>query len=495
MKKIVFQILVLVVLFSSSFHATAQSNDAKQKFIKKEIAAYLKSEMKAEHIPGLSYAVVENGKIIAEGAYGFSNIELQSPVNIHTRFAIASISKTFTATAIMLLAQQGKLSLEDPINKYLDSLPETWKNITIRHLLSHTSGIRDNEADFPAYPIVDVDYKKEYTNAEIIRKAIDAPLNFKPGERWAYCNTGFQFLGFIIEKISGEKLPEFMKENIFAPLDMNETSYFNVSTIIPNRATGYTIDDDDPSHTLKNGHYMGTFFCSMGDCGIITTAGDMAKWSLALDSGKIVGKKCFEQMWTPSKLLSGIDVNFFGSSYGLGWKISDYRGYNVIGHDGSLWNGYTSSFIHFSDLHLTVIVLDNQYSANPDNISYAIAGFCNNALASISRLEPAGNADTSTMQKVNILLREIINDNLDTLLVTTGFKQRMNPVTKLMIGDTAHLPVISYINSDMFGGNKLLRYGIPIKKIDYYKLQFPGGAGYLSLYLTANNKIADWMEY
>src|SRR6185503_5493801 len=225
--------------------------------IKKEIDNYIRSEMIKQQIPGLSYAVISNGKIIDSGVYGYANVELKAPVTAHSLFNIGSIGKTFTATAILLLQKDGNLSIDDPINIYLDSLPDSWKSITIKHLLTHTSGIKDYAFDFPGYPFIPKDRKQEITEAQFIRMATNLPLNFQPGERWAYSNSNFVLLGFIIHKVSGKLQGEFMKERIFDPLGLKETRYTNVSEVIPNRVSGYLLDDDNK---LINGIYVSNFF-------------------------------------------------------------------------------------------------------------------------------------------------------------------------------------------------------------------------------------------
>src|SRR5215470_9104476 len=159
MKHLIYLFLLHLFLICSGQQATVLSSSGK------EIDNYIKAVMKAKLIPALSYAVVRNGIIIDSGAYGFANVELRAPINSHTLFNIGSIGKTFTSTAIMLLQKDGKLSLNDPINKYLDSLPASWNKITIRHLLSHTSGIKDYAHDFPGYPYIDKDRKQEITEA------------------------------------------------------------------------------------------------------------------------------------------------------------------------------------------------------------------------------------------------------------------------------------------------------------------------------------------
>lgn len=460
---------------------------------KEKIDNNIKAEMKAGQIPGLAYAVVMNGKIIDSGAYGLSNVELKSPVTMRTKFNLGSVGKTFTATAIMLLVKEGKLSLDDPINKHLDSLPDSWKQITVRNLLSHTSGIRDYVGDFPGYPLIEKrDRKRDYKEAEFIRMATELPLNFTPGERYAYSNSNFVLLGFIVHKISGETLPAFMKKNVFDKLGMHETVYMTQTDIIPNRAHGYLLND---SNKLINGNYISDFFSSTGDMGVTTTAGDMAKWSLALGSGKILGKETLAQMWTPEKLSNGGVSNFFGGTYGLGWNISDHRGYKEIGHSGSFMNGYTANYKRFDDLNLTVIILTNLNPTNIGRLSYSIAGSFVPGLSGIEHIKPATTTDKSSVEKVKLILTGIITDKIETALVTEDFIKRINPITRSIMVDTAHLPSVTYISSDMVTNRKLYRYNIPIEKINYYKLEFPGETAWLSLYITADNKIADWRVY
>jgi D-alanyl-D-alanine carboxypeptidase len=454
-------IFITFCLLCSSFHSIAQKKEAVWNAHKKEIDAYIKAEMKTEQIPGFSYAVVSNGKMIDSGAYGWANVELKAPVTSHTLFNIGSIGKTFTATAIMLLQKDGKLSINDPINKYLDSLPDAWKSITIKHLLSHTSGIKDYAHDFPGYPFIEKDRKQEITEAQFIRMATNVPLNFQPGERWAYSNSNFVLLGFIIHKLSGKSTGEFMKGRIFEPAGMKETRYTDVKEIIPNRASGYLLDEDD-SNKFINGLYVSNFFSKMGDMGILTTATDLARWSMAQDDKKVLDKQTLEQMWTPSKLNNGLEaMGIVGANYGLGWGVMDHRGNKEIGHSGSFINGYTAILSRFPDKHFAVIVLTNLNPTNAQWISYNIAGFYFPELKSIDRLKPDANADSSLEKNVYALMDGLASDNLDTSLVTASFKQRINPITKLAFNGPK--PVLNFVHTDLIT-NKLQRYGVPVKK-------------------------------
>jgi len=490
-KFFLFPIIFLLITFS--FRSTAQTHKT-SKIHKQEIDEYIKTEMTAEQIPALTYAVVLNGKIIDSGAYGLVNLELRVPANIHSLFNIGSIGKTFTASAIMLLQKDGKLSINDPINKYLDSLPASWKTITIKHLLSHTSGIKDYAHDFPGYPFIEKDRKQEITEGEFIQKATSLPLNFQPGKRWAYSNSNFVLLGFIIHKVSGKPQGEFMKERIFDPLGLKETRYTNVSQIIPNRVSGYLLDDDNKP---INGAYISNFFSTMGDMGIITTATDLAKWSMALDDVKLLDKQTLQQMWTSSILNNGAEVmGVLGPNYGLGWTLYYHRGYMEIGHGGSFINGYTANLSRFPEKHLAVIVLTNLNPTNVSWIGYNIAGFYIPELKGIDQLKAEQNGDTSLNTKVYSLLDGLGTNNLDTSLVTASFKQRINPIAQIVFKPEAGSKrSLYFVHTDKIINKALSRYGAQVEKINYYKFKFRGETHYLAIYFTADDKIADMRGY
>jgi CubicO group peptidase (beta-lactamase class C family) len=164
------------------------------------IDEYVKAEMAEQHIPGLSISVVRDGRIVFAKTYGMANVEFNAPATNDTEFAIASMTKSITASAIMLLVQDGKLSLDDTITKFFDDLPESWRTITIRHLLSHTSGIKDHYRDFPFYPPLTINRKLEYTDEEFIKAHTDGGLNFTPGTQFAYSSSGFSLLGLVIKR-------------------------------------------------------------------------------------------------------------------------------------------------------------------------------------------------------------------------------------------------------------------------------------------------------
>jgi len=500
----------LLFFVASTFFLFFSCNNKNSNITKQELEKYLQAEMQKQQIPGLTYAIVSNGKIIDSGALGFANVGLKVPVSLNSKFNIGSIGKTFTATSIMLLQRDGKLSIHDPINKYFDSLPASWNTITIKHLLTHTSGVRDYCQDDPSYPLIGgatgegLEQRKiEISQDEFIKLATSSPLNFTPGKRFAYSNSNYFLLGFIIQKLSGQSLSEFMSERLFAPSGMTETSRENVSAIVPGRASGYNLDD---SNKLINGAYISNFYSSQGDMGIVTTAKDLARWMFALEGEKILDKESLRQMWTPCKLENGFEPmdafgnGSYGYSYGLGWELACHNGYIEIGHGGDFMNGFSARLVHFPEKKLTIVVLTNLQPwkiSQPGIDVYKMAGYYVPELNAINHFKTTSLADNSLNKTVsefyNILRRK---GAYDTSIVTINFKERANPIVEVLYAEN-QLPSLSDIDvtcikTDSLEERKLVRWGAPVKKINYYRITDENKTPmYMAIYFTAENKIAD----
>jgi len=302
---------------------------------------YIKGEMDKRQIPGVALNIIQNGKSIKTAAYRLANIELQAPVKPETVFEIGSITKQFTAAGILLLAQQGKLSVDDKITAHLKSAPDSWTNITLRHLLTHTSGLK-NYTGLDGFELT-----KHLTQEQFIKAIAVQPREFAPGESWKYCNTGFNLLGFIIENVSGEKYWDFMGARIFRPLGMDSTGDRRPGRIIPNRAAGY----EQANHVLINRDYDLTDVFSAG--AIVSTVLDLAKWNAALDGEGLLDAHSKEQMWTAARLNSGKP-----EKYGFAWFLDSVEGHPNIGHSGAT-SGFSASIQRFPDDHLAVILLTN----------------------------------------------------------------------------------------------------------------------------------------
>ena len=297
----------------------------------------------AKHqIPGLALQVMQHGQTTKQAAYGFANLEWQIPATTETVFEIGSVTKQFTGACIMLLVEEGKLSLDDKISQHLPHTPASWKEITVRHLLTHTSGLKNYTG------VAGFELARHLTSAQFIAKAGELPIMFAPGEKFSYCNTGYNLLGFIIENVSGQSYWDFLTERILQPLHMTATTKREPSRVLKWRASGY---EKGKTNELVNRDVDYTDLFSAGE--IVSTLGDLAKWDAALDSEKLLKNSSKTQLWTSGKLNDGT-----ATGYGFGWFLQPLSGHKNIGHSGST-SGFSASNQRFPDDDLQIIVLCN----------------------------------------------------------------------------------------------------------------------------------------
>lgn len=346
-------LVLLVCLLLALTPCVAQDAQAKK------VDDFVAAEMQKQRIPGVSLAVVRNGQIIFAKGYGFANVEHQVPVKPETIFQSGSVGKQFTATAVMMLVEDGKLSLDDKISKYLPLAPESWKDITVRHLLTHTAGTADYPDDF--------DFRRDYTEDELVKRAAIIPLEFRPGEKHRYSNLGYAMLGVLIGKVAGKFYGDFLQERIFKPLGMETARIISEADIVPNRAAGYRLVKDE----LKNQEWVSPTMNTTADGSLYLTVLDMAKWDAALYTEKLLKRSSLDQMWTPARLNDGQT-----HPYGFGWALAEVRGHHLIAHGGA-WQGFKSFIARFVDEKLTVIVFANLAQANIDAIGRGVAALYN----------------------------------------------------------------------------------------------------------------------
>jgi D-alanyl-D-alanine carboxypeptidase len=300
--------------------------------------------------PGAAVLVEKDGKAVLRKGYGMANLELGVPVTPESVFEIGSITKQFTAAAILLLQERGQLRVEDPITKYLTDYPTHGQTITIENLLTHTSGIPSYTGIPEWYPHIREDIKP----ADLIAFFKDKPLEFNPGEQWSYDNSGFFLLGMIVEKASGKTYEQFVEEEIFAKLGMAHSRYGHSEEIIPLRASGYSKDDAG---------YRNADFISMTQPyaagALMSTVDDLAIWSRALQGETLLRKASLDRMLTAAHLKSGA-----GTQYGYGIGVLDFQGTRVIQHGGDV-NGYTANVTWVPSEHLFVAILSNNDSSDP----------------------------------------------------------------------------------------------------------------------------------
>jgi CubicO group peptidase (beta-lactamase class C family) len=362
--------------------------------------------------PGCAVGVSRDGNVVLEGGYGMANLETDTPIRPSSIFHVASVSKQFTAAAIMLLARDGKLSLDDNIRKYLPEIPDYGTPITIRHLLTHTSGLRDQwellgfaRGRFEENRITEADV------LDIVSR--QTALNFKPGAEYVYSNTGFTLLGVIVKRVSGQSLRDFADERIFKPLGMTRTHFHDDYTmLVPGRTSAYVPRSGAGARwrvSIPN-------FDTYGATSLYTTVGDLLTWERNLDHPVVGDEAMYARMQTATPLTTG-DT----SSYGLGLAMARYRGARVVEHGGAD-AGYRSYVGRFPERGLAIAIACNSATANTTALARGVAdAFLGNSLApveptvtaqgvaiSTDRLERHAGVyvQPATLQVVNLVIRD-----------------------------------------------------------------------------------------
>lgn len=272
--------------------------------------------------PGAALLVMDDGEVVYRGARGMADVELGVPLDPGQVFRLGSITKQFTAAAILLLEEEGKLSLDDPIDEHLPDYPTHGHTITIEHLLTHTSGIA-SYTGIPGY--MDQPVRRDLTTDELVEVFRSLPMDFAPGERWAYSNSGYVLLGAIIEAVSGMSYAVFVEQRIFAPLGM-ESSHYGGHQIVPGRVNGYLADGEGyinaPYLSMTQPHAAGS---------LLSTVDDLARWDAALASGELISPDAYRRMTTPFTLNDGE-----ATRYGYGLMLSTLRGHPTVMHGGGI---------------------------------------------------------------------------------------------------------------------------------------------------------------
>jgi CubicO group peptidase (beta-lactamase class C family) len=348
--------LFLLIVYLNSLFAISAAN-AQTSSINSAVTDYVKAEMQRQHIPGLSLLVVRNGKIIRAEGFGLANVELQVPVKPESIFQSGSVGKQFTATAVMMLVEEGKIGLDDPLTKYFADAPASWKEVTVRELLSHTAGFGDYPKNF--------NFRKDWTEEELLKVVEGIPLAYPPGTKWEYSNLGYLTLGILIHRVAGEFYGDFLQARIFKPLGMQSTRIISEADIVPNRSAGYRLVKGE----LKNQEWVAPMVNTTADGSLYFTILDLQKWDAALYTEKLLKRSSLDLMWTPVRLKDGQQNK---GNYGFGWFIDHRAGHRCIHHDGS-WQGFETAIDRYVDDQLTVIALANLADSEPGKITQHVA--------------------------------------------------------------------------------------------------------------------------
>ncbi len=431
-------VLTAVFVFSQVLTIAAQSETNVDEFVKQQ--------MEREKIPGVSLAVIKDGKPMIVKGYGLANVEHNVPVKPETIFQSGSVGKQFTAFAVMLLVDEGKIGLDEKIGKYLGEVPPSWANITVRNLLTHTSGMGDYPQKF--------DFRKDYTEDDLLKIIKETPLGFAPGEKWQYSNFGFVTLGILIRKVSGKFYGDFLAERVFKPLGMTTARVITEYDIVANRAAGYELRNGE----VKNQAWVSPALNTTADGALYLSVLDMIKWEACLAERKLLSERSYEQMWTPVRLNNGKKER-----YGFGWALRTVNGQGVIEHGGA-WQGFKSFIARYPSAKLTVIAFANSSNTNPARLANGVAEVIDPQL----KPKPIADAEPAFTADMRRALEDVLKGKVDEKRFTPRVRQALSDPNDRLI---AHLKTLGRIlkfelleKTDM-GDEMLYRYNVEFQSM------------------------------
>jgi len=347
--------LTVFVVVLSSLPARAEAPADLSEFV----ATLAREAIDAGTMVGLSVGVAKGDEVWLAAGYGQANLELQVPASGDSVYRIGSITKQFTAAGILLLMQDGKLNLDDPLTRFLPDYPLQGHTVTIRHLLNHTSGIKSFTDDM-VYRLL---MFQPVSHKQILARFQDKPFDFEPGAEFRYCNSGYYLLGLVIEEASGQNYEEFLQQRIIEPLELKATFYDRYGRIIPNRVDGY---EKVTKSTFQNATYI-NMRQPFAAGALVSSVRDLLRWQQALVNHRLLDAESWELMTTRAKLDDGTD-----SDYCLGVARGRLGEHPTIRHGGGI-NGFRSDLVYFPDEDITIAVLTNTDGADPGGISNKIA--------------------------------------------------------------------------------------------------------------------------
>jgi CubicO group peptidase (beta-lactamase class C family) len=409
------------------------------------IDAYIRQQMEQLRLPGVALAVVRDGRPVTIRTYGKASLELDAPVTQQTVFELGSLTKQFTAVAVLTLVDEGKLRLEDSVLAYLPELPESWRDITVRHLLTHSAGIQE----YLSVPgLADAAHALDHVQmtrlfAERVRR------EFPAGATWAYSNTGYLLLGDLLERVSGRSYWELLRERLFVPAGMRASRGSNPRAVIRHRAAGYGWHQGE----FENRGALSENAYSAG--AIAATILDMVAWEAALQRRKLISETRFREMWTPLTVNTGPTPPF---NYGFGWVIDQEQGHRAVLHSGGT-PGFSSAIRRYVDDGLSVIVLANHGDRVLDHIPMEVAGL---VYAPVARASSAADPDPEQSTRLTALLRGLLAGKADVASFTPPMQLFLTTATGKglweWIASHGELTSLTYVQTERTGSNTTLRY-------------------------------------
>lgn len=431
---------------------------------------YIQHELAAEKIPGLALGVFRRGRTMKMKGYGIANLEFNVPVSPQTVFPVGSITKQFTATAIMLLAQDGKLNLDDSIARYFDGAPPAWAPIKIKHLLSHTSGLSEYNTAVYQQPGALFDPQRDISEKEFLDRLMKLPITNAPGKRAVYRNTNYVLLGMIIEKVTGRSWDKFVSDRIFKPLGMRTAGFQSPVEIIPNRAGGYWVRDGK----LQNQEWEAPVYARDAAGGIMLGLEDFAKWDAALYSGRLLKPQSFDQMWTVFRLDDGHPNE---ENFGFGWKVESLNGHRLIEHEG-----FSAVISRYVDVGLTVVVLANlnYRHARTLEIAHRVAGLVD-ARLDPHLPEPLPDRDHARALFFRTAIEDLAAGTLDPKTFTAAMRADF-PADELKaiseyVRSQGPIDRFDLLDQKREGEKRILRYLVHFRDGGYFTFEFETGSG------------------
>lgn len=343
-------LLILITILSLNFQSISYAQNLTK-------IDSLLQEKYPDNAPGATFLISKNGSIIYKKAFGLANLELNVPMKTDNIFKIGSLTKQFTAISILMLMEKGKLNLDDEITKFIPDYPTNGNKITIHHLLTHTSGVKD----YTKVKGLNAIAQKDLTPLELIDFSKNEPIDFTPGEKYKYNNSGYIILGYIIERVTGQPFANFVEEQIFNKLEMKTSQYASQREVIQNRASGYQKKDS----YINRMDFSITLAYATG--GLMSTVDDMFTWQEAIKNNLLISKETTEKAFTNYTLNNGEHTN-----YGYGWHIKTINNKQTFEHGGAVW-GFKSMGVYFPDLDIYVIGLTNCLCNSPTKVTREIA--------------------------------------------------------------------------------------------------------------------------
>lgn len=410
----------------------------------------VRAEVARQRIPGAAVAVIRGGAVLLAKGYGEANVEHHAPVTPDTIFQSGSVGKQFTAAAAMWLVEQGKLAIEDPLSKFFADAPSHWGSITVRHLLTHTSGLPDYTGGNS------IDYRRDYPEDDLLRMAYKLKPEFEPGSRWNYSNTGYVVLGIVIHKVSGKFYGDVLREQFFEPLGMRTARVISEADIVPNRAAGYELVRGE----LKNQDWVAPTLNTTADGALYLSLRDMIAWDAGIRDRKILKPETWNRMLQPVSLNSGRTY-----PYGFGWSVDMVNGHRAETHGGS-WQGFQAYIARYPDDHLTIIALTNLAQGRPGRIVDSIA---TTLIPSLAQAPPTPIAETNPALQERI--RRLVADARAGTLkpdefayVRVGFFPGGARRLQQLVAESGALRSMTLMSARDLGDDRIYLYDVTFEK-------------------------------